>query len=76
MKAILITLVTLIVGLMVGCGDTTSNPSEGVFGTKWGTEGTGEGQFSYPSGIAVAPDGSVYVDESSNHKIPFQNYDV
>ena len=30
--------------------------SEGNFITKWGTNGTGDGQFIYPSGLAVGPD--------------------
>ena len=35
----------------------------------WGGEGNGEGEFSHPEGIAVAPDGSVYVVDSGNHRI-------
>ena len=31
------------------------------FVTKWGTEGTGDGQFNYISGIAVDSSGNVYV---------------
>jgi hypothetical protein len=27
--------------------------SEGKFLTKWGTHGTGEGQFTHPHGVAV-----------------------
>jgi len=35
--------------------------SEGVSVSKWGREGTGDGEFDYPGGVAVASDGSVYV---------------
>tara|TARA_B100001123_G_scaffold95945_1_gene110495 strand:+ start:3138 stop:3302 length:165 start_codon:yes stop_codon:yes gene_type:complete len=33
--------------------------SLGVFVIKWGTKGTGSGEFNNPKGIAVAPDDSV-----------------
>jgi DNA-binding beta-propeller fold protein YncE len=42
--------------------------SDGVFITKWGTKGSGDGQFQYPHAIAVAPDGSIYVSEWQNHR--------
>ncbi len=35
----------------------------------WGSEGRGPGQFLKPRGIAIAPDGSVYVADSGNHRI-------
>ena len=54
---------------LFGCGGTSSIPSEGVFGSKWGTEGTGAGQFDMPNGVAVAPDGSVYVLDFQNDRI-------
>ncbi|GIS95121.1 MAG: hypothetical protein CM1200mP22_23580 [Dehalococcoidia bacterium] len=43
--------------------------SEGVFVSKWGTLGTGDGQFNYPLGVSVASDGSVYVADAFNHRI-------
>jgi len=35
----------------------------------WGTKGAEPGQFSYPSGIAVASDGTVYVADRNNKRI-------
>ena len=43
---------------------TVSTDRTYAFLLKWGTEGTGDGQFSYPQGVAVASDGSVYVADS------------
>ena len=39
--------------------------SDGKFITKWGTNGTGDGQFSDPKGIAIDPYGNVYVTDAS-----------
>jgi tripartite motif-containing protein 71 len=36
---------------------------------KWGTEGSGNGQFSHPRGIDVDSSGNVYVADVSNHRI-------
>ena len=60
--------IVLILSLF-GCGGGSATPSEGLFGSKWGTEGTGDGQFTEPLGVAVAPDGSVYVADSYNNRI-------
>ena len=43
--------------------------SEGVFVGKWGTQGTGDGEFDEPRGVAVASDGSVYVADSDNYRV-------
>ena len=43
--------------------------SEGVFVSQWGTKGSGDGQFSHPSGVAVSSDGSVYVADYANNRI-------
>jgi len=43
--------------------------SDGVFVARWGTKGGGDGQFDYPDDLTVAPDGSVYVADSANHRI-------
>ena len=40
--------------------------SSGVFDMKWGTEGSGDGQFYGPGTVAVASDGSVYVADVGN----------
>jgi len=43
--------------------------ASGAFVTKWGTEGSGDGQLNRPVGVAVAPDGSVYVADTVNNRI-------
>jgi len=47
--------------------------SKGAFIGKWGKEGTGDGELSvadgFQNGVSVAPDGSVYVADSGNHRI-------
>ncbi len=45
-------------------------PNEGhAYDTQWGGEGTGEGQFDEPAGIAVDAVGDVYVADSGNHRV-------
>jgi len=42
--------------------------SEGVFITKWGSNGTGDGQFNNPTGVAVDSVGNIYVVDRNNHR--------
>ena len=43
--------------------------SNGIFVTKWGTFGTGPGQFLSPFGVAVNATGDVYVSDTGNHRV-------
>ncbi len=39
---------------------------------EWGSQGAGDGQFTAPTGVAVAPDGqTVYVVDAGNHHVQF-----
>ena len=43
--------------------------SEGNFLRKWGTLGSGDGQFGYPYGVAADGSGNVYVADTDSHRI-------
>src|SRR5438876_663229 len=52
-----------------------SHPSFKASITKWGSQGTGNGQFKNPSYVAVDSSGNVYVADSGNNRIQKFNSD-
>jgi len=48
--------------------------NQGNFIAKWGANGDGDAQFNYPFGIAVAPNGTIYVADTYNYRI--QKFDA
>ena len=47
---------------------------DGFLITKWGSEGSGNGQFNTPVGVTIDPDGDVYVTDFGNHRV--QKFDA
>jgi tripartite motif-containing protein 71 len=45
------------------------------FVRKWGSDGTGDGQFNYPYGVALDSSGNVYVADSGNNRVQKFNSD-
>jgi sugar lactone lactonase YvrE len=42
---------------------------DGQFITQWGSDGSGDGEFSWPCGIAIDKNENLYVADSGNHRI-------
>ncbi len=52
------------------CPTGTKQIVSGIcFVTKWGSQGTADGQFNYPYGIAVDSSGNVFVSDGNNNRI-------
>ncbi|MGB8164256.1 MAG: hypothetical protein WCF14_04520, partial [Nitrososphaeraceae archaeon] len=43
--------------------------ADGQFVTKWGSSGSGDGQFNGPMGLTVDPSGYVYVVDIGNKRV-------
>ena len=43
--------------------------SSGVFITKFGSKGTGPGEFDRPSGICISPEGLIIVVDFGNNRV-------
>jgi sugar lactone lactonase YvrE len=43
--------------------------TNGTFVRSWGSNGTGDGQLELPSGIAIGPDGLIYVADNGNTRV-------
>ncbi len=64
----------VLAALLLLCASSASTPAHAAdtppqFVRAWGTLGTGPGEFTYPQGIELAPNGSVYVVDTGNHRI-------
>jgi tripartite motif-containing protein 71 len=46
-------------------------PCEWVYAGRWGTYGDDNGEFNCPTGVAVAPNGAVYVADKFNHRVQY-----
>jgi DNA-binding beta-propeller fold protein YncE len=54
---------------MASAARAQCNPPCGTFLTKWGSPGSRDGQFYYPSGVAVDGSGHVFVTDGHNNRI-------
>jgi len=45
--------------------------AEWLYEGRWGSFGTGNGQFNRPEGIGVSPNGTVYVTDTTNDRVQY-----
>jgi tripartite motif-containing protein 71 len=43
--------------------------AEGNFLHKFGSDGSGDGQFSFPKGVAISKAGNIIVTDYNNHRV-------
>jgi tripartite motif-containing protein 71 len=48
-----------------------ASPPRYEYEGQWGSEGRGDGEFDLPCGVALAPNGNVYVVDRGNHRIQY-----
>lgn len=59
-------LAVLVVSTPIAAASAEAPPP---FAVRWGTAGSGPGQFDNPFGIAIAPGGDVFVVDQRNHRV-------
>ncbi|NIT36042.1 MAG: hypothetical protein GTN49_06010 [candidate division Zixibacteria bacterium] len=58
--------------LLAACAESPTEPEwEPTYAGQWGSEGSGNGEFQGPFGVAVAANGDVYVVDADNHRIQY-----
>jgi tripartite motif-containing protein 71 len=65
-KRFLVALTVVLAGVLIPAAASAQTP---VYITQWGTNGTGDGQFDFPYGVAVDASGNVYVADYYNNRI-------
>lgn len=67
MKRTLFSLIYLTVAILTASTAYSETPP--IFDAKWGTRGSGGGQFQFPRGVAVDAAGNVYVADTNNNQV-------
>ena len=66
LKLVAISAMTLLLSSLI---NIQTADAQVYFGFKFGTYGSGDGQFNYPKGVAVDSTGHIYVADTNNHRI-------